>query len=565
MISRRHILALGNVGAAITSVPVLAWIAAWGETPAVTPLIAPTMCFGFLAALIFWFTRLDRSGLAVGSFVDMRAVVESVTMLFIASAVLGLVLPATATWDHVPVVAHWLVLNGVIAAPRALLRWRYRRWLRRQGPVEAPPEPVMSEGHPAEGPCALVISLTPVTDEPRVRRQCAALTKLGWAVVVAGYPGRCEKQASWSLIELENLPRPRTFLQRAALVLVRAASGAWPALAERCYWWSSGYEGMYTRIARTLERHPELSCRLIVANDYFTAPMADRLGRALGAEFVVDCHEHATSQYAHSLSWRLFFRPWVRGLERRFLPRAACVTTVCDGIAQLLERDYRLQPPPIVVRSTPSFVEVPFRACGETIEVLYHGILATQRGLEAAISSVPAWRPEFRLIIRGPGPEEYADALRRLAASCGAADRVDIQPPVLFDEMIPRANLCDIGYFAQEDISPQKRFTLPNKFFEYVMAGLALCVSDLPEMAKLVRQYDVGRLVPRARPDEVATVINSFDRASIDACKRRSLEAAQELCWERESERVLDAYARAARRAEDAAPSASPSCAGVPG
>ena len=76
------------------------------------------------------------------------------------------------------------------------------------------------------------------------------------------------------------------------------------------------------------------------------------------------------------------------------------------------------------------------------------------------------------------------------------SERLTIEPPVPFDQIVPAANRADIGYFVHLDTSPQRRFVLPNKFFEYVMAGLALCVSDLPEMARLVRQYDMGVLVP---------------------------------------------------------------------
>jgi hypothetical protein len=97
--------------------------------------------------------------------------------------------------------------------------------------------------------------------------------------------------------------------------------------------------------------------------------------------------------------------------------------------------------------------------------------------------------------------------------------------------------------FALPDHSRHNAFALPNKFFEYVMAGLALCVSELPEMARLVHQYELGTLIPRVEPAAIAAAINGLDRHRIDAFKRASLRAARELCWEKESERMLDAYA----------------------
>ena len=162
-----------------------------------------------------------------------------------------------------------------------------------------------------------------------------------------------------------------------------------------------------------------------------------------------------------------------------------------------------------------------------------------------AVRSLALWRPEFQLVIRGPGPSEYFDKLKRLAAELGVEDRLTLEQPVLFNEIVPRANECDIGYFVHEDISPQKRFTLPNKFFEYIMAGVALCVSDLPEMSRIIKHYNNGLLVDGYSPESIAKIINSFDAEAINQFKRNSIIAAKDLNWEKESQILSEAYAQA--------------------
>jgi glycogen(starch) synthase len=72
------------------------------------------------------------------------------------------------------------------------------------------------------------------------------------------------------------------------------------------------------------------------------------------------------------------------------------------------------------------------------------------------------------------------------------------------------------------ELSPQRELALPNNFFKYIMAGLSLCVSNLPEMAKIMRQYDLGQLVPDCEPHLIASAINALTREWIDACKQRS-------------------------------------------
>lgn len=386
---------------------------------------------------------------------------------------------------------------------------------------------------------ACILSLTPVTDEPRVRRQAEALHKAGWKVVVCGLPGRSAAPGFWQFVEV---PPPRwhslQFLLPAFFMLLARFSGA---AARAAYWRHVPFAHFWKHVKPALATPPNI----ILAHDYYTVPMAAALGEYFSCPFSIDAHEYAKTQRKHVFWWRLLVAPWVDQLQRHYLPKAAFVTTVCDGIADLLAKDYTIARP-TVVRSTPSYRAMQFRPTGETIRVLYSGIIDPVRGLELAIRSLPLCRSEFEFIIRGPGHDSgYAQWLQALARELGVADRVSFEPPVVFEQIVPAANATDIGYFVHADLSPQKRFTLPNKFFEYIMAGLALCVSDLPEMARLTRQYNLGNLARGFDTKAVADAINSFTREQIDACKKRSLEAAKTLCWEQESAAMLVGYERA--------------------
>jgi glycosyltransferase involved in cell wall biosynthesis len=221
------------------------------------------------------------------------------------------------------------------------------------------------------------------------------------------------------------------------------------------------------------------------------------------------------------------------------MKEAALITCVSDGIADRLQELYGLKERPLVIRNTPSYQEMPFRPTGERIEVLYHGIVAPGRGLEECICSVAAWRPEFILTIRGPASDQYKAQLENAIASVGVQGRVRLAPPVPMVDLVRAANAFDIGLFALPDHSRHNRFALPNKFFEYTMAGLALCVSDLPEMARLVKDHDLGVLFSGMEPSVIAATINSLDRASIDRYKRQSLAAARQLNWQKESEKLV--------------------------
>ncbi len=151
--------------------------------------------------------------------------------------------------------------------------------------------------------------------------------------------------------------------------------------------------------------------------------------------------------------------------------------------------------------------------------MLYHGIVSPGRGLEACIRSVALWRAEFTLTIRGPASAAYAQTLQTLVEETGLSGRIVLAPPVPMIDLVREAAEFDVGLFALPGHSLQNFHVLPNKFFEYTMAGLALCVSDLPEMSRLLHGYELGRLIADVTPQAVAAAINGFDRASIDRFK----------------------------------------------
>lgn len=307
----------------------------------------------------------------------------------------------------------------------------------------------------------------------------------------------------------------------------------WPAYAERHFRKhrrdSSDFYGLGTR------------CRpsIWLANDWTALPIARQLAREQGGILVYDTHELAADEYAQRLRWQLLHRPVTMAVERLGLRDAALVTCVSDGIADRLQELYNLKVRPQVIRNTPVLQEMPFRATKGRIKVLYHGIVAPGRGLEESILSVPLWREEFCLTIRGPAEESYRRKLEALIARVNVQDRVELAPPVPMVDLVLRANEHDVGLFALPDHSRHNRFALPNKFFEYTMAGLALCVSDLPEMSRLVREHDLGLLFKGMEPSAIGSAINSLDRTSIDNYKHHSLAAARRLNWQKESEKLV--------------------------
>jgi glycosyltransferase involved in cell wall biosynthesis len=424
-----------------------------------------------------------------------------------------------------------------------------------------------------ERPTICILALSAIADDPRVRRQAEAFHRAGWDVTAVGLPGARSGAPEWQILTGEDLPQPPLEAVRCDATLSPGLRASFwpkalrsigrlayrlprmivrgriryalrllavrlrPVIAQDIYW-------SFSENIRCIYRCGEhVNAAVWLANDWTMLPLAARLAREKGGVYCYDTHEFAAEEYGDNRKWRLWHRPMVCALEREFINGVAVMSAVSAGIAERLGKLYRLTNAAIVIRNTPHFESIPFRPTAPGhIRVLYHGLVTPGRGLEVTIDSVADWRPEFDLTIRGPGSSDYLDELRRRIAGRGLSGRITLAPPVPMTELVREAAAYDIGFFALPGSSRHNEFALPNKFFEYVMAGLALCLTDLPEMARLVREYNLGTTFRNVGPQSIAATINALEPASIDRYKRSALDAARELCWEREAERLVSAY-----------------------
>jgi len=126
-----------------------------------------------------------------------------------------------------------------------------------------------------------------------------------------------------------------------------------------------------------------------------------------------------------------------------------------------------------------------------------------------------------------------ATYFRRLEAMASRRPRTRIVPPVPMQGLPRQLNRYDIGLFLLPPTNFNYRNALPNKFFEFIQARLAVAIGPSPEMARLVRQYGCGVVSERFDPGSLARELGKLDAAGIASMKQRSHAAARELCFEK--------------------------------
>lgn len=345
-----------------------------------------------------------------------------------------------------------------------------------------------------------------LTYDQRMDRICTALVKAGYFVTLIGF----EKTRS---VPLEQKP----YAQKRLSLLFKKGKLFYLEYNFRLFWYL-----LFRRY--DIYNGIDLDTLLPVF-------MVARLKRK---PVVYDAHEYFT-ELPEIVDRPLVRRAWVT-LERMLLRHVRYNYTVSEAIAEALAARHRQTYH--VIRNVPvlrAHASVPSQGY-----ILYQGALNKGRGLEqlfAAMRDVDA-----ELWIAGEG--DLSESLRALAASMPHADRIRFLGYVKPAELKHITDAALIGVNLVEQLGLSYYFSLSNKFFDYIHAGIPQVTMHFPEYKRLNELYHVAVLVNDLEPQTLSTALNSLlrDKELYAACVQHTQSAKQELNWQREEEKLIAIY-----------------------
>ncbi|MCU1416323.1 MAG: hypothetical protein JWP32_497, partial [Schumannella sp.] len=312
-----------------------------------------------------------------------------------------------------------------------------------------------------ERPRILSISFSPLRSDARVLRQLRLLGEAG-DVTSLGF-GPAPEPAAGSVSEHLEIPvsasLPQTPLGVLKLALHRHRSVELDAPAVRA--------ALAVLKGRRFD--------LIVANEARALPLAFAIA---GDSVPVwgDMHEWAPEERTHVLSWRLLVAPFMTWVCATYLPRCAAVTTVGSAIATLYHDRFGVRTE--VVRNSLAPQDLaPSPLQPGRIRLVHSGAAVPGRNIEALIDGALAADERFTLdlfLVRGGDGGAYWKKLRALAAG---SPRITFHDAVAPHELPGTLNAFDVGVYSVPIITTNHRYMLPNKFFDFVQARLAIVFS----------------------------------------------------------------------------------------
>ncbi len=275
---------------------------------------------------------------------------------------------------------------------------------------------------------------------------------------------------------------------------------------------------------------------IIISNDLDTLPASFMASKLSNKKLFFDSHE-LFSELPELMAHPLKRKIW-RKLEAILLPQIKAGITVSPSIAEYYSEAYGKKFG--IVLNTAYFNPNKPSEMQQQEEktVLYRGMVNLGRGLELLIDAIKQMK-NVKLLIIGDG--DIKDQLEEKIHKENIKDKIIFLGRLAINDIENYASKAQVGLSLEEDMGLNYRYALPNKLFDYIQARLPVLVSDLPEMAALVKKYGVGEVLYERKPETLAKLLDQMLNKNISNNKyNTNLEmAAREFCWEKEEDKLI--------------------------
>ena len=274
---------------------------------------------------------------------------------------------------------------------------------------------------------------------------------------------------------------------------------------------------------------------LVCAVDLDTILPCYLVSRIKGVPRVYDAHELFT-EMQEVVTRPLIHRAWL-SLERWLVPKFPLGYTVSEPIARYFRERYGCHY--AVIRNLPERKPWPAAPTDQQV-IVYQGAVNEGRCFEQLIPAM--LDVDGVLYIYGTG--NFLQQAKALAAQPGLEGKIIFCGTRLPEVLAGTTPSARVGITLFEDRGLSNRYSLANRFFDYIQAGVPQLCSNLPEYRKYNDQHPVAVLLDDHSPAGIARALNNLLGNEVLYSKLRlnCMEAARTYTWENESARLVELY-----------------------
>lgn len=284
---------------------------------------------------------------------------------------------------------------------------------------------------------------------------------------------------------------------------------------------------------------------ILISNDLDTLLPNFLISKIKKIPLVYDSHEYFIG--VPELEKNGFARKIWLAIEKWIFPKLKHVFTVNQSIAELYQKQYNININ--IVRNIPlkrlTTISKTREELGlpmdKKILILQGAGINIDRGVEELVQSMQ-WIKNSILLIIGNG--DIIESLKTKTDELQLNEKVKFINRLSYNELINYTANADLGLTVDKDSNLNYKFSLPNKLFDYISAGIPVLASNLPEVKRIVEKYKVGEILYSHNPEIMAQTIENMlnNKEKLLEYKANTKIAATELCWENEEKELNKVY-----------------------
>jgi len=358
------------------------------------------------------------------------------------------------------------------------------------------------------GKTICIMALSDLSWDIRVRKHIRNLKDLGDVTVVDYGPSRIVGIKEITLSFPEPLSFPKKIIYGFMMFSGHSKSRYWRENRE------------------TYEVLKDKRFDLFIANNLIMLPLAIKLAEKNNAKVILDAHEYSPLEWANRFYWKFTFQKFYNYIGKKYLTKLDHMFTVCEGIAEKYKEQFSVGSD--ILMNVPNYTKIDFKSTPlDKIKLIHHGDAIPDRKMEVMIEMMKFLDKRYELhfmLLQNNTP--YLNKLKKLAIKI-SPEKIFFHKPVSPDIVITKISQFDIGLYLLIPNNFNDKFALPNKFFDFIMAGLAIAIGPSWEMKKIVKKYNCGVISSDFSAKSLANKLNSLTPKKIDGYKRNSLNAAK--------------------------------------
>ena len=168
---------------------------------------------------------------------------------------------------------------------------------------------------------------------------------------------------------------------------------------------------------------------------------------------------------------------------------------------------------------------------------IYQGVVQEGRGIEEMINLLTYFKDCVACIV---GDGEYKSEIINLVQKLKITNRVFFTGKIPYTELLSLTKQADIGFSLIQPLSESYKQALPNKLFEYGLAGIPTIGSDFIEMKIYIKKFKLGIAVPSS---SVREHINAVQKLLMWDDSNRLINTVKDnLTWESQESKFIKIF-----------------------